>query len=154
MLNPAGVAAIPPATSSTPPDPPPPAGGHIAAALTAIAAFEAAMERTGTATRQFTTKPGNETPADTAADTRTKLAALFRYAANARREYIPGVIDEHHRHLIETQVTTLAAVALVIEGDLGPLYTWLPSWLWTPDMLTALGHITGPPPGTRPPAHP
>ena len=39
---------------------------------------------------------------------------------------------------LAAEARILDAVAQVIDGDLGPLYNWLPSWRWTPEMTEAL----------------
>jgi hypothetical protein len=77
------------------------------------------------------------------------LAALFRECASGRREYL-RTIESYVREkdggqdfapsadALRLQADTLDAVARVINGDLGPLYDWLPSWRWTDEMTRAL----------------
>ncbi|GAA0719422.1 hypothetical protein Drose_05745 [Dactylosporangium roseum] len=65
------------------------------------------------------------------------LAALLRYAAAGRREYLPG-LPEDMRPLVEVEIGTLEAAAVVADGRLDPMYDWLPSWRWTDDMSQAL----------------
>lgn len=65
------------------------------------------------------------------------LAATFRSAAIHRREYM-GVGEKRHDELLSTEVVTLESAAKVADGDLGPLYMWLPSWRWTDEMNARL----------------
>lgn len=65
---------------------------------------------------------------------------LLRAAAAGRREYAQGCggtdntkLQEMHDALL-TQAATLDGAARVADGDMGPLYGWLPSWRWTPEM--------------------
>lgn len=70
------------------------------------------------------------------------LARTLRAAAQGRREYA----DSHPRceawdrvvELLRMQADTLDQAARIAEGDLGPLYNWLPSWRWTPEMTAVL----------------
>jgi hypothetical protein len=58
---------------------------------------------------------------------------ILRYSAG-RRGYISGGIgSSHHVALLEHEATTLESAARV-DGDLGPLYSWLPSRRWTAQM--------------------
>lgn len=77
-------------------------------------------------------------PADWTPPAPGDLAALLRYAAAGRREYLRGVPDDMHR-LVEVEADTLESAAVVADGRLDPLYGWLPSWRWTPEMDAALG---------------
>lgn len=66
-------------------------------------------------------------------------AGLLRAAAAGRREYARGLDGEtgvlgRSREDLELQASTLEQAARVVEGDLGPLYGWLPSWRWTDEM--------------------
>ncbi len=65
------------------------------------------------------------------------LAALLRYAAEGRREYLLDVPVDM-RPLVEVEVSTLESAAVVAEGRLDPLYGWLPSWRWTDEMSNRL----------------
>lgn len=75
------------------------------------------------------------------------LADLFRRCANGRRTYLHSIDgDERFKdavRLLRIQIETLDAVARVIDGDMGPLYNWLPSHLWTKPMLHALYNTPG-----------
>ena len=77
---------------------------------------------------------------------RAELAALLRRCAAGRREYA-GMADSPNSkdptipavaELMRIQALTLDAAARAIEGDLGPLYDWLPSHRWTAEMTDAL----------------
>lgn len=69
-----------------------------------------------------------------------EYAGMLRAAAEGRRDYaksagsLPGDIAGH----LELQAATLDAAAKVLTGDLGPLYDWLPSHMWTPEMTARL----------------
>jgi hypothetical protein len=82
--------------------------------------------------------------------TPAQLAGLFRACAAGRREYL-RTIEQHIRQagpgardvvpsadMLRHEAAVLDAVARVIDGDLGPLYNWLPSWRWTKEMNAAL----------------
>lgn len=69
----------------------------------------------------------------------TKLADLLTRCANGRREYANNAPADM-QHILNAEAETLDAVARVLSGDHTPLYAWLPSWRWTPDMLAALNH--------------
>lgn len=67
---------------------------------------------------------------------------LLRAAAAGRREYAGpereggsgnAKVDEM-REVLLTQAATLDGAAKVADGDMGPLYGWLPSWRWTAAM--------------------
>lgn len=67
---------------------------------------------------------------------------LLRAAAAGRREYAGpeceggsgnAKVDEM-REVLLTQAATLDGAAKVADGDMGPLYGWLPSWRWTAEM--------------------
>lgn len=64
------------------------------------------------------------------------LPALLRYAASARREYLAGA-PEDLRQIVEAECATLDAAAELAEGNMRPLYGWLPSWRWTEEMQAA-----------------
>lgn len=65
---------------------------------------------------------------------------LLRAAAAGRREYAQGCGDTDNTKLQEmhdallTQAATLDGAARVADGDMNPLYGWLPSWRWTSAM--------------------
>lgn len=69
--------------------------------------------------------------------TTDEAAGRLRMAAAGREEYAkrmegsddPSLIKQRETLLL--QATTLRHAADVVEGDFGPLYSWLPSWRWT-----------------------
>jgi hypothetical protein len=66
-------------------------------------------------------------------------AELLRTAAAGRREYATslegatGTLGAQREALL-AQAGVLDQAAKVVEGDLGPMYGWLPSWRWTDEM--------------------
>lgn len=72
-------------------------------------------------------------------------AALLRLAAAGRREYTEGLKGSDNPSLIEQnqtlefQAAMLDQAAAVVDGDLGPLFNWLPSWRWTDEMEAQVG---------------
>lgn len=60
-------------------------------------------------------------------------AALLRAAAAGRREYLPGC-PAHVVEALEDEAAGLDAAADIAAGNYGHLYSWLPSWRWTPAM--------------------
>jgi hypothetical protein len=68
-----------------------------------------------------------------AAQERARIAALLRQGRDGRLEYAT-LAPEPSRLLLESEAATLDAAAQVVEGDLGPLLSWLPSWRWTSEM--------------------
>lgn len=66
-----------------------------------------------------------------------ELAQTLRAAADGRREHARGAPPEVTEAL-ELQAATLDGAAKVITGDPGPLYDWLPSYRWTPEMTARL----------------
>jgi hypothetical protein len=68
----------------------------------------------------------------------TEAARLLRLAAEGRREYAHAGLDGDLIKLLEHEAVTLDRVADFLEGDLQPLYGWLPSWQWTDEMRAAL----------------
>lgn len=73
---------------------------------------------------------------------RQDLADLFRKCAAGRRQLLRSLEgDERFREscdALRLQAHTLDDAARVVEGELSPLYDWLPSWQWTKPMLHAL----------------
>lgn len=67
-----------------------------------------------------------------------ELAELFRKAAAGRQEYAKSAPTPRHRELLKMQAHTLESAAKVIEGDMGPMYDWLPARDWTPEMLARM----------------
>ncbi|MFY1595454.1 hypothetical protein [Micromonospora sp. WMMD737] len=68
-----------------------------------------------------------------------ELAALLRSAAEGRREYARGAANQPDiAEVLDMQAATIDACAKVLLGDLGPLYDWLPSHRWTPEMTAHL----------------
>lgn len=70
---------------------------------------------------------------------RAELAALFKIAAEGRREYLrwmEGLVET--QEALEHEAGLLDRAARVAAGDLGPLYWWLPTSMWTDEMLAAL----------------
>ncbi|MER7280517.1 hypothetical protein ABT369_39370 [Dactylosporangium sp. NPDC000244] len=63
-----------------------------------------------------------------------KAAELLRKAAAGRLEYLARCPNQKDRDVLETEASTLRHAADVVEGDLGPLYGWLPAWRWTDEM--------------------
>lgn len=63
-----------------------------------------------------------------------KAADLLRLAAAGRLEYATSCPEGAARDTLETEASTLRHTADVVEGDLRPLYGWLPSWRWTDQM--------------------
>ncbi|MFG1776630.1 hypothetical protein ACGFIG_09395 [Micromonospora sp. NPDC049048] len=63
-------------------------------------------------------------------------ADLLRMAAAGRREYARAIPEKAEP--LDLQAHTLDAAARVVEGDLAPLYDWLPSWQWTGEMNARL----------------
>ncbi|XTZ13870.1 hypothetical protein ACQSSU_20450 [Micromonospora echinospora] len=70
----------------------------------------------------------------------TAITRMLRTAADGRRDLAAALRSEHPgiADSLTLQEFTLRSAASVAEGDLGPLYDWLPSHQWTPDMLTRL----------------
>lgn len=66
-----------------------------------------------------------------------KAAELLRRAAAGRLEYLASCPGQAARDVLETEASTLRHAADVVEGDLRPLYGWLPSWRWTDEMTAA-----------------
>jgi len=66
-----------------------------------------------------------------------RAADLLRAAAAGRLEYLASCPNQSARDVLETEASTLRHAADVVEGDLRPLYGWLPSWRWTDEMLAA-----------------
>lgn len=60
-------------------------------------------------------------------------AALLRAAAAGRREYAVNAPDDMAEAL-DSQAGTIEHAAQLVDGDYRPLYNWLPSWRWTPEM--------------------
>ncbi|MGI5247561.1 hypothetical protein [Dactylosporangium sp. CA-139066] len=71
------------------------------------------------------------------ADGVAEAARLLRQAAEGRLEYLASCPDQRARDVLETEASTLRHAADVVEGDLTPLYGWLPSWRWTDEMTAA-----------------
>lgn len=70
------------------------------------------------------------------------MSATFLMAARGRRQYLRSIEGDDRfgnaAELLRIEIATLESVARVLEGELGPLYNWLPSRLWTKDMLERL----------------
>jgi hypothetical protein len=66
-----------------------------------------------------------------------KAAELLRRAAAGRLEYLASCPGQAAREVLETEASTLRHAADVVEGDLRPLYGWLPSWRWTDEMTAS-----------------
>lgn len=64
-------------------------------------------------------------------------ARLLRAAARGRRSYLDAAPDGTKR-LLEIEIATIENAARVVEGDDGPLFSWLPSHLWTAEMTASL----------------
>lgn len=64
---------------------------------------------------------------------RASVAETLRHAATGRREYL-ACCPDIHRQALESEIATIEACAEVAAGSDGPLYTWLPSWRWSPQM--------------------
>jgi hypothetical protein len=78
---------------------------------------------------------------------RPDAAELLRAAAAGRRESAarcggPGPREAEVREEFLAEAATLEAAARVVDGDLGPLYNWLPSWRWTPETVTQLAAVS------------
>jgi hypothetical protein len=75
-------------------------------------------------------------------EVRAEIATTLRSAAAGRREYADGMPRgaawEPSVELLNMQATTLESAALVAEGNLEPLYNWLPSRRWTDEMMANL----------------
>lgn len=71
-----------------------------------------------------------------------ELVALFRMTARGRRQYLRSIEGDERfgnaAELMRIEIATLDSVTRVLEGELGPLYNWLPSHLWTKEMLARL----------------
>lgn len=71
-----------------------------------------------------------------------ELSALFLMAARGRRQFLRSIEGDERfgnaAELLRIEIRTLESVTRVIEGELGPLYDWLPSHLWTKEMLSRL----------------
>jgi hypothetical protein len=65
--------------------------------------------------------------------TSPELADLFRQTAAGRREYATNA-PESTAAILETEACALDAAARLADGDLSPMYGWLPSWRWTEEM--------------------
>lgn len=67
-------------------------------------------------------------------------AELLRKAADGRDEYAAALDGSDNRRLIEqrellrVEASVLRRAARVVDGDLGPMFGWLPSWRWTDEM--------------------
>lgn len=71
------------------------------------------------------------------AEVRSDTAQLLRAAAAGRREYAQSCTGQALAEMNEAllhDAGVLEFAARVAEGDLGPLYGWLPSWRWTDEM--------------------
>lgn len=66
-----------------------------------------------------------------------KAAELLRKAAAGRLEYLARCPNQKDRDVLETEASTLRHAADVVEGDLRPLYGWLPAWRWTDEMTAS-----------------
>lgn len=68
------------------------------------------------------------------------LARTLRDAAQGRRELAKGIKADHPviADNLNLQALTLDDAARVADGDLGPLYDWLPPHRWTDDMHARL----------------
>lgn len=66
------------------------------------------------------------------------IVGLLREAVTGRRFYVGNAPDEHTRDLLEIECRTIENCLKVLAGDTGPLYNWLPSHMWTEDMVAAL----------------
>ncbi|MDD4866186.1 MAG: hypothetical protein PHQ28_03370 [Mycobacterium sp.] len=69
------------------------------------------------------------------------VAHTLRKAAEGRREYAKSLRADmpDHAEMLVLQADTLDQAADIAEGDIRPLYSWLPSWRWTDEMTRALG---------------
>lgn len=74
------------------------------------------------------------------------VADLLRKAVKGRRTYLRNAPDDETRRLIELECSTIESCVKVLGGDLGPLYNWLPSHMWTNDMVAALSPERNPTP--------
>lgn len=77
-------------------------------------------------------------------------AALLRSAADGRHEYQRNCPAGSGLDTLQVEEGVLRHAADVVEGDLRPMYAWLPSASWTPEMHEALavkpvGRLTVPP---------
>jgi hypothetical protein len=92
--------------------------------------------------RALTAAAGTGTGEARAAAALGELSALFRMTARGRRQYLRSIEGDERFgsavELLRIEITTIESVARVIEGELGPLYDWLPSHLWTKEMLARL----------------
>lgn len=68
-----------------------------------------------------------------AAYEQARIAAVLRQARDGRLEYATSAPDST-RLVLESEAATLDAAAQVVEGDLDPMFGWLPSWRWTDEM--------------------
>lgn len=68
---------------------------------------------------------------------RAQAAADLRFAAEGRAEYARAASPEH-RELLAFEAGTLDHAAAVAGGDIQPLYGWVPSRMWTPEMNAKL----------------
>lgn len=64
------------------------------------------------------------------------LAAMLRAAAAGRREYAENAPDPS-RAVLEQEAATLESAARLADGDMEPMYGWLPAWRWTSEMFDA-----------------
>lgn len=76
---------------------------------------------------------------------RARLAAVFRRVAAGRREYAGTAQMDHAARWLEHEADLFDVAALIVEGDLKPLYGLLPSWRWDDEMnaRVALESTTG-----------
>jgi hypothetical protein len=72
---------------------------------------------------------------------RRQAATDLRYAAHGRRQYARGAPPDDLA-VLHAEADLLDLAANVAEGHLGPLYGWLPSWLWTAEMQRRLDEQT------------
>ncbi len=59
---------------------------------------------------------------------------LLRLAAKGRRMYMENAPDDQ-RDVLEIEAITLEKAVKVLEGNTAYMYGWLPTWMWTEDMV-------------------
>lgn len=71
------------------------------------------------------------------AEERAHLASVLRRVSAGRREYASTAQMDYVRRWLDHEADLFEAAALIVEGDLKPLYGLLPSWRWDDEMRAA-----------------
>lgn len=117
-------------------------GSAVAVISGSLPPIELDHRRNGRADAAFIAHAHQDVPALLAEVDRLRArlegsAMLLRQAAEGRLEYLAGCPNQKDRDVLETEASTLRHAASVVEGDLNPMYGWLPSWRWSDEMTAA-----------------